>query len=128
MFDLVLTRLAREAIEQSSNAVIVGCEGCSRYGSGGKVTVFPEKENQRRSVRLWCVHDDVLHASVRGVCAEWLCGALDLDSEPVTEPLQGAAAGVVDGEFAVVGVRSGGVERGRFEALADEGCEVFCAL
>lgn len=45
VFDLVLTRLAREAIEQSSNAVIVGCEGGSRYGSGWKITVFLEKEN-----------------------------------------------------------------------------------
>jgi hypothetical protein len=45
VFDLVSTRFAREAIEQSSNAVVVSCEGDLRRGSGGKVTVFLEKEN-----------------------------------------------------------------------------------
>ena len=51
-----------------------------------------------------------------------LCGVQDLECEPVAEPLDCIAAGVVDGEPAVVGVCAGGDERGGLEALAGEGC------
>lgn len=54
-----------------------------------------------------------------------LCGVLDLECEPVAEPLDCIAAGVVDGEPAVVGVCAGGDERGRFDPLSDECCQVF---
>lgn len=49
-----------------------------------------------------------------------LCGVLDLECEPVGEPLDCVAAGVVDGEPGVVGVCAGGDERGGLEALAEE--------
>lgn len=57
-----------------------------------------------------------------------LCGVLDLEGEPVGEPLDCVAAGVVDGEPGVVGVGAGGDERGRVEPLADEGCPAFRVL
>ena len=57
-----------------------------------------------------------------------LCGVLDLECEPVAKPLDGVAAGVVDGELCVVGVCAGGDERGGVESLADEGCQVFRVL
>ena len=49
-----------------------------------------------------------------------LCGVPDLEGEPVAEPLECVAAGVVDGEPGVVGVCAGGDERGRLESLAEE--------
>lgn len=57
-----------------------------------------------------------------------LCGVLDLEREPVGEPLQCVAAGVVDGELCVVGVGAGGDERGGVESLAEECCQVFRVL